>query len=142
MGTAPLSFSHRMRFSTLRSLQSHLGHSASDDKQHFFRAYLRPDFSDRDKMFQRKGCSLEFLSLGATPACYFLLHPLGLGTQPCRIPAGRDFFADLGDGRKRRVEAMAAIGLALGRRRADQHDSVVISSRLRLVDLVWPRQTP
>ena len=140
LGTAALSVSHRGCFPGLRSLQSHFGHTSLDQQQYLFRAYLHSDFSDREEMFQRKSRSLEFLDLGPAAVRYFLVHALDLGNQPRGTVAGRDFLADADNRRERRIEAMAAIWLALGRCSTDQHDSIVISSRLRTVGLVPPRQ--
>src|SRR5713101_8218450 len=91
-------------------------------------------------MFRRKGCSVVGVDVGTVALRHFLVYALGMGDQPCGTVAGRDFLARAHNGRKRWVEAVAAVWLALGRCRADQYFSVVFSARFRVVGVVPARQ--
>ena len=99
-----------------------------------------PIFLIAKKMFQRKGCGVDVLDLGAAAVCDLLVHALGVGNEPGRTVAGDHFLADARDGREKRVEAMAAVWLAVGRCCADQHCPAVIFARFRVVGLVPSRQ--
>ena len=99
-----------------------------------------PIFLIAKRCFDEKVAVWSVLDLGTPAVRYFLVYALGVGDQPCCAAAGSDFLAHAYDGRKRRVEAMAAIWLAVGRCGADQHCSVVISACLRVVGLVPSRQ--
>src|SRR5271170_2573888 len=91
-------------------------------------------------MLRRKSCGVELMDLGATADRYFLVYALGMGNQPCCTTACRRFLAYAHNRRERRVEALVAIRLALGRCRADQHRAVGISACFLIVGLVPPRQ--
>src|SRR5271167_3057242 len=91
-------------------------------------------------MLRRKSCGVDVLDLGAAAVRHLLVYALGVGDQPGCSVACADFLAHAGDGRARRSEAMGAVWLAVGRGSVDQHRAAILSTYLRAVGLVPPRQ--
>src|SRR5205809_6905012 len=98
MGAAALSISDRWRLSDCRSLCAYFGVRPALNQQCLFCAHLYPDFPDRAKVLQRKGCSVDGMGLGSASFRHVLVHAMGVGDEPRRASAGCDFLAHAENG--------------------------------------------
>src|SRR2546423_1408012 len=102
---------------------------------------MRSDLSDCAQMLQRKSRGVERMGLGAVADGHVLVHALGVGDKPRRVPAWVFFLADIGVKKPKWHNAVDCIRLALGSGRADQYFAGYVSAGVGIVAVVPPMES-
>src|SRR4051794_41160311 len=101
---------------------------------------MRSDLSDCAQMLQRKSRGVERMGLGAIADGHVLVHALGVGDKPRRVPACDYFLADVGVRKSKCHIAMVCIRLARGSGCADKSFAGYFSAGIRFGAVVPPME--